>query len=318
VPPLAVGPLDLRDPLTALLTVAVLFALTSVGVVALRRSGYGRRLAAMKDSPAATAMLGQSLVRLKLSVFVISSAIAGLGGILMSSTLGSVSAESFTIIGSLSLVMLTVVFGIGYVSGALFGGLMSGAGLVVVVATFNDLAAGSDGLENVFHALASVTVVLTALLGMGVGENPSGNVHQVVQNWRAVRRARPVLLGGAAVEAVLYVLALTGVLGNWWFVALTVLLYVHLPTVARRLMPQAVDGAQEEMPATPPEQIGLESPYTDEQRDEVDRALGLPRHHRPPAAPPATRSTATAPVTAVTPAVPPAVPGTQETARVTA
>ena len=51
VPPLKVGPLDLRDPVTALMVVAVLFSLTAVGVVALRRSGYGRRLAAMKDSP---------------------------------------------------------------------------------------------------------------------------------------------------------------------------------------------------------------------------------------------------------------------------
>ena len=115
-----------------------------------------------------------------------------------------------------------------------------------------------------------------------------------------------MLLAGAAVEAVLYVLALTGVLGNWWFVALTVLLFAYLPTVAHRLMPEVVDGGQAHAPEPLPlERIGLDGTYTDEQRDEVDRALGLPRHHRPPVVP--------APV-----AVPVPAPVTQETARVTA
>ena len=94
----------------------------------------------MKDSPAASATLGQSLVKLKLSVFMLSAAIAGLGGILMATALGSVTSDNFIIFLSLALLMLTVVFGIGYVSGALFGGLLAGVGFGIVVATFNNLA----------------------------------------------------------------------------------------------------------------------------------------------------------------------------------
>lgn len=309
VPPLKVGPVDLRDPLTALLTVTVLFALTAVGVVALRRSGYGRRLAAMKDSPAATAMLGQSLVTLKLSVFVISSAIAGLGGILMSSTLGSVSAESFPIIGSLSLLMLTVVFGIGYVSGALFGGLMAGTGVVAVVATFNNLAANSPGLSNIYSTVASVFLVLTALVGMGVGENPSGRVHLVTATWRSIAPARPVLIGAAALEAVFYLLALFHVIGNWWFAGLTFALFAYLPRIARALMPGRLltpDQIAQRHPA-PPEQVGLEAPYTDEQRNDIDRALGLPVRRPGPVLPTVPAVLAPAPVQA-----------SEETAHVTA
>lgn len=311
VPPLKVGPLDLRDPVTALLVVTALFSLTAVGVIALRRSGYGRRLAAMKDSPAATAMLGQSLVPLKFSVFVISSAIAGLGGIMMSSTLGSVSAESFPIIGSLSLLMLTVVGGIGYVSGALFGGLVAGAGVVAVVATFNNLAAGSAGLGNIYSTLASVFLVLTALVGMGVGENPSGRAHLVTATWRRIAPARPVLIGAAALEAVFYLLALFDVIGNWWFTGLTVALFVYTPRIARTLMPSVVLSPEElAVPRPVPlERVGLESGVTDEQRDAVDRELGLPRH-RPP-------GTRTAPKPApVAQQVPTAI--REETAHVTA
>jgi branched-subunit amino acid ABC-type transport system permease component len=299
VPPLKVGPVDLRDPLTALLVVTGLFSLTAVGVIALRRSGYGRRLAAMKDSPAATAMLGQSLVTLKLSVFVLSSAIAGLGGILMSSTLGSVSAESFPIMGSLSLLMLTVVGGIGYVSGALLGGLMAGAGVVAVVATFHNLAAGSAGLGNIYSTLASVFLVLTALVGMGVGENPSGRAHLVTTTWRRIAPARPVLIGAAGLEVVFYLLALFGVIGNWWFAGLTVALFIYTPRIARALMPRAVLTPEElAVPRPVPlEQVGLEAPFTDAQRDAVDRELGLPRHRPAPATvPPAAPRASSAPI----------------------
>ena len=51
-----------------------------VGLVALRHSSYGRRLSAMKDSPAACATLGQNPLRLKLSVFMLSAAIILVGG----------------------------------------------------------------------------------------------------------------------------------------------------------------------------------------------------------------------------------------------
>ncbi len=102
IPPLKVGPLDLSNQTAFLMTVTAIFTILAIGVVALRNSGYGRRLAAMKDSPAAAAMLGQNLVKLKLSVFMLSAGIAGLGGILMSSAIGAVSNENFSIMISLT------------------------------------------------------------------------------------------------------------------------------------------------------------------------------------------------------------------------
>ena len=57
------GPLDLKSTRPFLMLVTVVFAVLGIGLVALRHSGYGRRLAAMKDSPAACATLGMSVVR---------------------------------------------------------------------------------------------------------------------------------------------------------------------------------------------------------------------------------------------------------------
>ncbi|HET6954417.1 MAG TPA: ABC transporter permease, partial [Acidimicrobiales bacterium] len=72
---------------------AIIFAVLYLGVVAVRRSTFGQMLLAMKDSPAACATLGMSVVRLKLSVFMMSAAIAGVGGVLMSAQLGSVNLD---------------------------------------------------------------------------------------------------------------------------------------------------------------------------------------------------------------------------------
>ncbi|HEX5265588.1 MAG TPA: ABC transporter permease [Acidimicrobiales bacterium] len=272
MPPLKIGPLDLADGTSFLVTVAVVFAVLGVGLVALRNSSYGRRLTAMKDSPAASATLGQNLLKLKVSVFTLSAAIAGLGGILMSTALGSVTSGNYDIFLSLSLIMLTVVAGIGYVSGALFGGLLSGVGFGLVVATFNNLANNHVSLHGLWATIAHVAAVLPALIGIGVGMNPTGSVHQVVDSYRTLRDNRPVLVGGAVVEAVLYVLAVVGAIGNWWFAVLTSVLVMVLPLVGQYTSPVAVRERAAEVPL---ELTGIDTPYTDELRSQLDHALGI-------------------------------------------
>jgi branched-subunit amino acid ABC-type transport system permease component len=272
IPPLKVGPLDLKNPTTFLMTVTVVFAVIGVGLVALRNSGYGRRLAAMKDSPAASATLGQSLLKLKLSVFMISAAIAGLGGILMSMALGSVTPDNFDIFLSLSLLMLTVVAGIGYVSGALFGGLLSGVGFGLVVTTFDNLASNYNGLHGLFTFLAHFAAVSPALIGISLGRNPTGAIHDVVLGYREMRHRYGLLAGGLAAEAVFYVLALTGAFGNWSFAILTIALIFGLPAIAQMTSKEAAEKRAAEIPL---EMAGIDSLYTDNMRSELDRSLGI-------------------------------------------
>ena len=278
MPPVKVGPLDLRNGTSFLVTVTVVFALIGIGLIVLRNSSYGRRLAAMKDSPAATATLGQSLVKLKLSVFMLSAAIAGLGGILMSTALGSVTSDNFAIFISLALLMLTVVFGIGYVSGALLGGILSGVGFGIVVATFNHLANHHVDLHGLYATLAHVAAVAPALIGIGVGRSPSGSVHDFIESYRPMRNAKPVLVAGAATEALLYVLALTGAITNWWFAILTGVLALVLPVLGRVLVPGAFLTEEElarQREEVPLELVGIDTPYTPQVRESLDRALGL-------------------------------------------
>ena len=271
-PPLKIGPLDLHDGTSFLVTAAVVFSLIGIGLVALRNSSYGRRLTAMKDSPAASATLGQSLIKLKLSVFMLSAAIAGLGGILMSNAFGSVSSDNFSIFISLSILMLTVVAGISYVSGALFGGLLAGVGFGLVISTFNNLAENHVSLHGLYSTLAHIAAVLPALIGVGVGRNPTGSVQQVIDSWRPLRHNRRVLVGGAAVEALLYVLALVGTLSNWWFAILTAVVIMILPVIGQVTSAEAARLRAAEVPL---ELEGLDRPYTDDLRAQLDHALGI-------------------------------------------
>lgn len=282
VSPLKIGPLDLANQDALLYTVATVFAVLGVAIVALRNSGYGRRLAAMKDSPAAAVMLGQRLMRLKLSVFMISTGIAGLGGIFMSMALSSVSSENFVYVLSLSLVMLTVVGGIGYVSGALFGGLLAGAGYSLIVGSFNDLAIKHPVHADTFGILSHLFLVMTALIGIGVAQNPSGNFAGIFSGQRLLARAPEVRYAAIAVTVGLYVLAYTDVIGTWTFSTLAIVLWMVLPAIgsalrgSKMLSPEALAARN----TTPLELVGIDAPYPDTLGEHLDRELGLPARHR--------------------------------------
>src|SRR5699024_4793948 len=98
---------------------AVVFCLVVVLLTALRRSTYGEKLLALKDSQAAAATLGMDTRRAKLGVFALSAALAGVGGALHGAAVGSVSADQFTFFAGLPIALLVVVGGVGSAWGAL-------------------------------------------------------------------------------------------------------------------------------------------------------------------------------------------------------
>ena len=274
VPRLKVGPLDLDDQDTFLVVSAAVFGLLGALVVALRNSGYGRRLAAMKDSPAASAMLGQNLARLKLSVFALSTAIAGLGGIFMAMALGAVGADQYVLVGGLSLVMLTVVGGIGYVSGALFGGLVAGAGLALVTGVLDDLAVEHPGFAGSFGLVGNLLLLGTAIAGIGVARNPSGFLHDVFARHRQLAAVPVIRYAALAVQAGLYLVAWLGYLSTPLFALASLTLWSALPAVAARLCPERLGLRSVRVPS--PEEIGLDQPWSLELVDHLDRQIGLP------------------------------------------
>jgi branched-chain amino acid transport system permease protein len=105
---------------------AVVFALLSIGLLALRRGPFGRVLMAMKDSEAACATLGLSLTMTKLIVFTLSAAIAGLAGAFLGAAGSVAGATDFEMFYSLLVLAVVAVGGAATCSGALLGGMVLG------------------------------------------------------------------------------------------------------------------------------------------------------------------------------------------------
>jgi branched-chain amino acid transport system permease protein len=137
----------------------IVFALVAIGVLALRRGSFGRRLAAMRDSQAACATLGLDVRRTKLAVFTLSSAIAGLAGALYGGLGFSASQLQFEPLLNVLLFLFAFVGGITTITGALLGGVLFAALPLVQ----------SEAPE--FSGLVFAAIAVTAV---ALGKQPSG------------------------------------------------------------------------------------------------------------------------------------------------
>ncbi|HEY1826446.1 MAG TPA: hypothetical protein VGF87_00415, partial [Acidimicrobiales bacterium] len=118
----------------------VVFAACLIGVGALRRSRFGRRLVAMSDSPAACATVGMSLTRTKLAVFVLGGALAGLTGALYGGLSVTVSYSQFGFVQSLLLFVGVALAGITILGGAVQAGI--GLALLPLISSHVQSVAG--------------------------------------------------------------------------------------------------------------------------------------------------------------------------------
>ncbi|MCW2607491.1 MAG: amino acid/amide transporter rane protein 2, family / amino acid/amide transporter [Frankiales bacterium] len=141
---------------------AVVFALGAVGLLAVRRSRYGRMLAALNDSPAACATLGMRIDRVKLCVFAAASGAAGLGGALFGGLgAGLVSGFDFVTLQSCVLLLLLRVGGVKTVTGALLAGT---------------LTAVLPVLQQQVPALGGLVFLVTGVAALSVGSLSGGLV----------------------------------------------------------------------------------------------------------------------------------------------
>ena len=236
MPALKLGPIDLSSSKTFLTTATCIFILVGIGLIALRRSNYGRRLTAMKDSPAAAATLGQNLIKLKLSVFMISAAIAG-SVACSCERIGERERRHVHHLRRLALVMLTVVGGIGNVAGALMGGSWRDG----VPGPHLDLHEPEHRrrrrrlLERHGQPLPGGTRPHRC----EPGPEPERSRPDIVARYKPLWQAKGVLLLGVMAEVVAYLLVLTKVMGNWWLVLATALIAIALPAVGRLVEPEA-------------------------------------------------------------------------------
>ena len=153
---------------------AVVFAVVAIGVLALRRSSYGRRIVAINDSPAACATLGVNVNWAKLATFTIAAGMAGLGGALIGGVTQLVDKDQFAALFSLVALLLARVGGINTATGVLLG-----AFTFALFPTFVPHLPGF--LKDQF--------LLTGLAAISVGRDPNGLGGRIADVAGRLRRA---------------------------------------------------------------------------------------------------------------------------------
>ena len=230
---------------------AVCLALVSAGVAALRRSRFGRRLIALRDSEAAYATLGGSLLAARVAVFALAAGIAGLGGALYAMQQQSVTATQFSLVAGLPIFLVAVVGGLASVGDGLFTGAVVGGSFAALV--------------EVAPWAANLAALLPALAGLGLGRNPDGIVPALRNDWKPVagnRIARLVLSIGLALA---WGLRLAHVLNGWEFfgAALAVVLAARGYAASR----------QAAGPEIPVEWWGVRRPWRPEDEEVLARGI---------------------------------------------
>jgi branched-chain amino acid transport system permease protein len=110
---------------------AIILGLCLIGVGALRRGRFGRRLVSMNDSPAACSTVGMSLTITKLLVFAFSAGMAGLAGALYGGISTVVGAAQFDFLFSIAIFVGLTLTGVNLLTGAVMAGAFIAVGPVI-------------------------------------------------------------------------------------------------------------------------------------------------------------------------------------------
>ena len=116
--------LEVGDRVEMYAIVAGVFAVAALVIVNLKRATSGLVFASIRSSEQASMTTGISIVRAKLILFATSAFVAGLGGALYSSVLGSATPRSFNALIGIVWLAIVVTWGVRSVVGAVLAGMI--------------------------------------------------------------------------------------------------------------------------------------------------------------------------------------------------
>ncbi|MGX1163637.1 amino acid/amide ABC transporter membrane protein 1 (HAAT family) /amino acid/amide ABC transporter membrane protein 2 (HAAT family) /amino acid/amide ABC transporter ATP-binding protein 1 (HAAT family) [Arthrobacter sp. SLBN-100] len=154
----------------------VMFVLLALGVARLRRSSVGRMLLAIRDNEQAAASNGVNILGGKLVGFGIAGAIAGVGGIVLSFQSQAIAFGGYDPLSSISMMAYSVLGGVGYLFGPLFGATLSPGSLGAIISL------NYPETTSWLPIIGAVALLLTILI------SPHGWVHDALKPFSAVAR----------------------------------------------------------------------------------------------------------------------------------
>jgi sulfate-transporting ATPase len=164
----------------------VAFAICALVVANIRRGRSGRRLLAVRANDKAAASLGIGTVTARLYAFVVASALAAVGGILIAFEFPVVTFTGYSPLSSIDVVSQAVVGGVGWIAGSLNGGLLQTGSI------------GSTLLDKLGNSWAGyLTAIGGALVILTVLVAPDGFAsqqwHDARRLWRRLGRERSMV-----------------------------------------------------------------------------------------------------------------------------
>ena len=237
---------------------AIGFVLCAWVVIAVRRSNFGSRLLALKDSPAACATLGLNITTTKLAVFTLSAAMAGFGGALYGGSLQVASSQQFQLTAGLPILLVVVIAGIGTVGGGLAAGIIY----------------GSPILGNFFPHLLELPTVIFGTAGIGMARTPNGFILEFKERWEPVWKRPAFAVGIFAALGLVFAARAAHLITNWPYAIASLLVLAVGPLVAT---------ARRQQPApqsVPLEWVGITRPFSADDLVALDAGVGLPRLDR--------------------------------------
>ena len=166
-------------PLTAettrvglLLTTAVALCLLYLLARSLTRSRFGKVLVAVRDAESRTRFLGYRPERYKLVVWVLSAAMAAVGGALYVPQVGIINPGEFAPANSIEAVIWVAVGGLATLSGAILGAVLVNAGKTVLTGALPEVWLFALGALFIFVTLFLPRGILGLIPVRARGEPP--------------------------------------------------------------------------------------------------------------------------------------------------
>jgi ABC-type branched-subunit amino acid transport system permease subunit len=156
IPRPQIGSLNFTSGKAFFVLAFVALVVCSVVVLAIRKGTTGRELAAMRGSELAAASIGTNLVKLKITVFAVAAALAGVGGALYGSLQGTVSPDDFNSLLSLVFMVVVVTTGVYTVEGA----IQAGMAYVILYQVLDYLPSQWRNLFPILFGLGAITYAL--------------------------------------------------------------------------------------------------------------------------------------------------------------
>lgn len=143
------------------------------------RGRPGRAWRAVRDNEAAATVLGVSVVRTKAAVFAISSAYAGLAGVMTAWWIGILKPDESEVTGtysvaiSIAFLAMVVVGGMGSLPGAILGSILV-FGLPVALPLITQSGSADVGNGTAFSPIVLTNLIFGALIVLIILFEPSG------------------------------------------------------------------------------------------------------------------------------------------------